>query len=77
MHMRMSLRARAEAYEVAMPLLGPPEKLQLLNGTCTLTLVAPVSSGVARPLKMVGHKYGKWSLKCPHPLINVVQTIFD
>ena len=45
MHMRMSLRARAEAYEVAMPLLGPPEKFQLLkiNGTCTLTLVAPVS----------------------------------
>ena len=31
MHMRMSLRARAEAYEVAMPLLGPPEKLQLLK----------------------------------------------
>ena len=29
--MRMLLRARAEAYEVAMPLLRPPEKLQLLN----------------------------------------------
>ena len=29
--MCMSLRARAEAYEVAMPLLGPPEKLQLLK----------------------------------------------
>ena len=31
MHMRMSLRARAEAYEVAMPLLGPSEKLPLLK----------------------------------------------
>ena len=29
MHMRMSLRARAEAYEVAMSLLGPSEKLPL------------------------------------------------
>ena len=29
--MRMSLRARAEAYEVAMPLVRPPEKLQLLK----------------------------------------------
>ena len=37
----MSLRGRAEAYEVAMPLLGPPEKHQL-NATCTLTLDAPV-----------------------------------
>ena len=31
MHMRMSLRSRAEAYEVAMPLLGPPEEIQLLK----------------------------------------------
>ncbi len=29
--MCMSLRARAEAYEVAMSLLEPPEKLQLLK----------------------------------------------
>ena len=31
MHMRILLRARAEAHEMAMPLLGTPEKLQLLN----------------------------------------------
>ena len=29
--MCISLRARAEVYKVAMPLLGPPEKLQLLK----------------------------------------------
>ena len=29
--MRMSLRARAEACEAAMPLLRPPEKRQLLK----------------------------------------------
>ena len=31
MHMRMSLRARTEAYEVAMPLLGPPEKAPIIK----------------------------------------------
>ena len=25
------------------------------------------TSGVARPMKLVGHKYGKWSLKLPTP----------
>ena len=40
-----------------------------LSGTCGLSSIC----GVARPLKMVGHKYGKQSFKRPHPLNNVVQ----
>ena len=47
MHMRMSLRARAEAYEVAMPLLGPPEKLQLLKWNVYFDNYVKESSTVA------------------------------
>ena len=75
MHMRMSLRAGAAAYEVAMPLLGPPEKLQFLkwnmyfDADCTCVTV----SKYHRPLSIRTDKFAVfqvWKSGTSDPLAN-------